>query len=193
MPRQRGSPALKHRSSLIRKQFELSGPAFIGLLVRDVAAAADFYEHKLGMRPTTSHACNFRQSAGASSNTAVLQAMAAIAPAGVTITLYDQLAELPYFNPDLDRESDTPPASVRELRERIGRADGILICSSEYAHGVPGVLKNALDWLVSSLEFPESACRLPQGQRAAPSRGSLGVCCWASTTPSSRQRIARVR
>ena len=90
----------------------------------------------------------------ASSNTAVLQALTTVAPADVMITLYDQLATLPYFNPDLDRETDTPPPSVRELRARIGRADDILISSPEYAHGVPGVLKNALDWLVSSLEFP---------------------------------------
>jgi NAD(P)H-dependent FMN reductase len=90
----------------------------------------------------------------ASSNTFVLQALAALAPDGVTITLYDQLDSLPYFNPDLDREDDTPPASVADLRAQVGRADGIVICSPEYAHGVPGVLKNALDWLVSSLEFP---------------------------------------
>ncbi len=90
----------------------------------------------------------------ASSNTNVLQAMATLAPAGVTITLYDQLASLPYFNPDLDREGDLPPSSVLALRELVGQADGILISSPEYAHGVPGVLKNALDWLVSSLEFP---------------------------------------
>jgi NAD(P)H-dependent FMN reductase len=90
----------------------------------------------------------------ASSNTAALQALAALAPPGVTIAMFDQLAELPYFNPDLDREGDTPPASVAQLRAQVGRADGIVICSPEYAHGVPGVLKNALDWLVSSLEFP---------------------------------------
>jgi NAD(P)H-dependent FMN reductase len=90
----------------------------------------------------------------ASSNTAALQALAALAPDGVTIAIYNRLADLPYFNPDLDREGDTPPASVAELRAQIGRADGIVICSPEYAHGVPGVLKNALDWLVSSLEFP---------------------------------------
>jgi len=72
----------------------------------------------------------------------------------VTIALYEQLESLPYFNPDLDREGDTPPASVADLRAQVGRADGIVICSPEYAHGVPGVLKNALDWLVSSLEFP---------------------------------------
>jgi len=90
----------------------------------------------------------------ASSNTAVLEALSALAPNDVTIAMYDQLADLPYFNPDLDREGDMPPASVAELRAQIGRADGIVICSPEYAHGVPGVLKNALDWLVSSLEFP---------------------------------------
>jgi chromate reductase, NAD(P)H dehydrogenase (quinone) len=90
----------------------------------------------------------------ASSNTTVLQALAALAPGGVTISMYDRLAELPYFNPDLDREGDPPPASVADLRAQVGRADGIVICSPEYAHGVPGVLKNALDWLVSSLEFP---------------------------------------
>jgi NAD(P)H-dependent FMN reductase len=90
----------------------------------------------------------------ASSNTTVLQALAALAPAGVTIALYEQLASLPYFNPDLDQEGDTSPTSVAELRAQIGRADGLVICSPEYAHGVPGVLKNALDWLVSSLEFP---------------------------------------
>lgn len=90
----------------------------------------------------------------ASSNTAVLHAMAGVAPAGVTIVHYCQLGELPWFNPDLDSEGDSPPASVGELRALIGRCDGILISSPEYAHGVPGVLKNALDWLVSSLEFP---------------------------------------
>src|SRR5215208_5568712 len=90
----------------------------------------------------------------ASSNTTVLHALRAIAPTNVTISLYDQLGDLPYFNPDLDGEMDTPPAHVATLRAQIGQADGLLISSPEYAHGVPGVLKNALDWLVSSLDFP---------------------------------------
>ncbi len=90
----------------------------------------------------------------ASSNTAVLQALSVLAPDDLVITMYEQLDGLPYFNPDLDGEGDTPPASVADLRAQVGRADGIAICSPEYAHGVPGVLKNALDWLVSSLEFP---------------------------------------
>lgn len=90
----------------------------------------------------------------ASSNTTVLQALRAMAPAQVTITLYDRLGDLPHFNPDLDGETDTLPTSVAALRAQIGQADGLLISSPEYAHGVPGALKNALDWLVSSLEFP---------------------------------------
>jgi len=90
----------------------------------------------------------------ASSNTAVLHAMVALAPDDVTVAVYDRLAELPPFNPDLDVEGATPPAVVADLRARIGAADAIVISSPEYAHGVPGALKNALDWLVSSLEFP---------------------------------------
>jgi chromate reductase len=87
-----------------------------------------------------------------SSNTALLRVAADVAPKGVVVTMYDGLATLPHFNPDDD--VDVPPASVLALRESIGAADGLLLCSPEYAHGVPGSLKNALDWLVSSVEFP---------------------------------------
>ncbi len=86
-----------------------------------------------------------------SSNTTLLRAACLLAPPGVNITLYDGLPTLPHFNPDLELEGDTPP-SVSDLRARISGADGVLICSPEYAHGVPGVLKNALDWLVGSGE-----------------------------------------
>ena len=89
-----------------------------------------------------------------SSNTTALQALQALAPANVTITLYDGLGALPYFNPDLDGDDANLPPAVSALRAQIGQAHGLLISSPEYAHGVPGVLKNALDWLVSSLEFP---------------------------------------
>jgi NAD(P)H-dependent FMN reductase len=85
-----------------------------------------------------------------SSNTALLRAAAALAPAGVEITLYGGLGDLPHFNPDLE-ESEPPPVS--DLRAQVRRADGLLISSPEYAHGVPGVLKNALDWLVGGEEF----------------------------------------
>ena len=87
-----------------------------------------------------------------SSNTALLRTAADVAPDGVAVSLYDGLASLPHFNPDDD--VDVPPPSVLALRAEIGAADGLLVCSPEYAHGVPGSLKNALDWLVSSIEFP---------------------------------------
>lgn len=93
-----------------------------------------------------------------SSNTAVLRAARTLAPAGVDVILYGNMAALPHFNPDLD--GDKPPKAVLELRSEIGLADGLLISSPEYAHGVPGCLKNALDWLVASVEFPGKAVAL---------------------------------
>jgi len=81
-----------------------------------------------------------------SSNLALLRAAAAIA---AEVEIYDGLADLPHFNPDDDVEGATPPPAVAELRTTLADADGILISSPEYAHGVPGSLKNMLDWLVS--------------------------------------------
>jgi NAD(P)H-dependent FMN reductase len=92
----------------------------------------------------------------ASSNTRLLRVAARLAPPDVEIVLYDELGTLPHFSPDLDRMLGDPalPAPVRTLRERVGAADGLLISSPEYAHGVPGSLKNALDWLVGGSEIP---------------------------------------
>ncbi|HEY0552996.1 MAG TPA: NADPH-dependent FMN reductase [Thermoanaerobaculia bacterium] len=85
-----------------------------------------------------------------SSNTELLRAAAEVAPEGVEIEIYGGLGDLPHFNPDL--EANEPPA-VTDLRDRVRRADGLLISSPEYAHGVPGAMKNALDWLVGGEEF----------------------------------------
>jgi chromate reductase, NAD(P)H dehydrogenase (quinone) len=93
-----------------------------------------------------------------SSNTAVLRAAARLAPSGVNIMLFDDIARLPFFNPDLD--GDQLPDTVTAFRGLIGSADGILISSPEYARGVAGVMKNALDWLVGSFEFPDKPVAL---------------------------------
>ena len=85
-----------------------------------------------------------------SSNKALLRAAIALAPKGCAITMYDGLGDLPYFNPDI--EASNPP-SVMDFRTQLQKAEGVLISSPEYAHGVPGVLKNALDWVVGSGEF----------------------------------------
>jgi NAD(P)H-dependent FMN reductase len=88
----------------------------------------------------------------ASSNTAALRALASLAPPEVTVALYTGLGALPHFNADLD--GDMPPAAVRALREAVGQADALIISSPEYARGIAGSLKNALDWLVGSDTFP---------------------------------------
>jgi chromate reductase len=84
-------------------------------------------------------------------NTRLIHVMARLAPAHMEIILYEGLADLPHFTPDLDGEN--PPASVLSLRQLLQTADGVLLCTPEYAFGVPGTLKNALDWTVSSGEF----------------------------------------
>jgi NAD(P)H-dependent FMN reductase len=86
----------------------------------------------------------------ASSNTALLDAAERLAPDGVTIDHYPGLGELPHFNPDLE---DRLPAAVIGLRAAIARADGLLISCPEYARGIPGSFKNALDWLVGCPSF----------------------------------------
>ena len=88
-----------------------------------------------------------------SSNTNLLRAAALLAPQDVTVTLYDGLGTLPPFNPDLDEEWSSPLPAVTEWRSLLRAADDVLISTPEYAHGVPGVLKNALDWVVGSGEF----------------------------------------
>jgi NAD(P)H-dependent FMN reductase len=90
-----------------------------------------------------------------SSNSAALEALRLLAPPGMEVCPWRGLDTLPHFNPDLDTESapETPPA-VAALRRAVGECQALVISSPEYAHGVPGALKNALDWLVSCAEFP---------------------------------------
>jgi NAD(P)H-dependent FMN reductase len=85
-----------------------------------------------------------------SSNAALVRLAARVAPDGVTVEAYDGVASLPHFSPDLDVEPLPPP--VAALRAAVGAAQGLVIATPEYAHGMPGSLKNALDWLVSATE-----------------------------------------
>ncbi|HEY5206601.1 MAG TPA: NADPH-dependent FMN reductase [Roseiarcus sp.] len=88
-----------------------------------------------------------------STNTAALEALARLAPEGVKVLLYRDLANLPPFNPDDDLEDKPKPEPVETLRALVDASDGLVIAAPEYAHGLPGALKNALDWLVASETF----------------------------------------
>jgi NAD(P)H-dependent FMN reductase len=88
-----------------------------------------------------------------SSNLSLLRAALLLELQGVDLRLAEPLDRLPHFNPDLD-EAPYPEAVLR-WREEIAAADAVILCSPEYAFSLPGVLKNALDWLVPSGELYE--------------------------------------
>ncbi len=83
-----------------------------------------------------------------SSSYVVLEEIARLLPQQVAFELYEDLASLPAFD---GREEDPEP--VKEFKAMLKKADGIFISSPEYAFGVPGALKNALDWTVGSGDF----------------------------------------
>lgn len=78
-------------------------------------------------------------------NSALLRAAAELAPAGTTVEIGD-ISGIPLYNGDVEDESGLPPAVV-ELKNRLADADGIFIVTPEYNGSIPGVLKNAIDWL----------------------------------------------
>lgn len=94
----------------------------------------------------------------ASSNLNLIKAIADLASETFTINIFERLSDLPHFNPDLDNENI--PEQVTDFRRQLREADGILICTPEYAIGVPGTLKNAIDWTVSSMEFSKKPVAL---------------------------------
>jgi chromate reductase, NAD(P)H dehydrogenase (quinone) len=89
----------------------------------------------------------------ASTNTAALEALARLTPDGVKLLIHRDLATLPPFNPDDDIEDKPKPEPVETLRALVDASDALVIAAPEYAHGLPGALKNALDWLVASETF----------------------------------------
>jgi chromate reductase, NAD(P)H dehydrogenase (quinone) len=92
-----------------------------------------------------------------SSNLNLIKAIADLTSEIFATTIFEGLSELPHFNPDLDNENI--PQQVTDFRQQLREADGIF-CSPEYAIGVPGTLKNAIDWTVSSMEFSKKPVAL---------------------------------
>ena len=89
----------------------------------------------------------------ASTNTAALRTVEALAPPDLTASLYSGLSELPAFTPDADDERPHP--AVARLRAELGAADAVLFCTPEYAGTLPGSFKNLLDWTVGTGELYE--------------------------------------
>ena len=86
-----------------------------------------------------------------SSNLQLIQAVSHLAGNDMKIDLYESISLLPHFNPDLDKE--TAPQAVEQFRRRIEQANGVLICTPEYVFSLPGSLKNALEWTISTTLF----------------------------------------
>jgi chromate reductase, NAD(P)H dehydrogenase (quinone) len=84
-------------------------------------------------------------------NLSLIKAIAELTSADFDFTIFTGITGIPHFNPDL--EGETTPVEVTTFRDMLRKSDAILICTPEYAMGVPGSLKNAIDWTVSSCEF----------------------------------------
>ncbi|MDO4247223.1 MAG: NADPH-dependent FMN reductase [Deinococcus sp.] len=80
-------------------------------------------------------------------NRALLRAFAEQAPAAAEVQFFDGLNAIPIFNPDHEKPE---PESVKVFRLALEQADAVVVACPEYAHGIPGAFKNALDWVVSS-------------------------------------------
>ncbi|PNG21780.1 NAD(P)H-dependent oxidoreductase [Streptomyces cahuitamycinicus] len=81
-----------------------------------------------------------------SHNRQLAEAAVKLAPEGAEVNLYEGLAEIPFYNEDLDVEGSVPAAAAR-LREAANTADGLILFTPEYNGTIPAVLKNAIDWL----------------------------------------------
>jgi NAD(P)H-dependent FMN reductase len=109
-----------------------------------------------------------------STNSALIDAASAVAPDGIAVTIFEGIGGLPFYNPDDDVEP--LPASVIHWRAAVNAADGLLVSCPEYARGIPGVFKNALDWLVGNLDGSTKPAALWSGSpRAVASQEQLRV------------------
>ena len=103
-----------------------------------------------------------------SSNLVLINCIAQLYSNKVNIKIFEGLSDIPHFSPDIDNEN--PPKNISTLRGQLREADGILICTPEYAMGVPGTLKNMIDWTVSSMDLSHKPAALitasTSGQKA---------------------------
>jgi NAD(P)H-dependent FMN reductase len=88
-----------------------------------------------------------------SSNESILKIIAKLYADELDIDIYADVDKLPYFSPDIENENVLQ--SVKDFRHLIDKADGVIICTPEYVFSLPGALKNALEWTVSTTVFSD--------------------------------------
>ncbi|HPH99240.1 MAG TPA: NADPH-dependent FMN reductase [Chitinophagaceae bacterium] len=93
-----------------------------------------------------------------STNRNFINAITAFSKNDFNVIFFDKLSELPHFNPDSNIKNI--PKEVIHFKKLLNNADGVIICTPEYAHGVPGTLKNAIDWTISTNEFVQKPTML---------------------------------
>jgi len=103
-----------------------------------------------------------------SNNERLLKKVGELMQEHINLTIFNQITDLPHFNPDLDNEEVA--AVVVDFRKQIAEADGVLICTPEYVFSIPGSLKNALEWTVSTIVFSDK----PLGIITASASGEKG-------------------
>jgi chromate reductase, NAD(P)H dehydrogenase (quinone) len=105
-----------------------------------------------------------------SSNRALLELAVAVAPSGTQVGMSISVGALPHFNPDIDAASVD---AVTTLISQVRAADAVIVATPEYAHSLPGTLKNALDWMVGNGAMYERPVAIISAA-VAPTRGALG-------------------
>jgi chromate reductase, NAD(P)H dehydrogenase (quinone) len=121
-----------------------------------------------------------------SKNLLLLTTASALMPADVELVLFDGIRDLPHFNPDL--EATAVPDSVRRWRQALIDSDAVLIASPEYGFSLPGVLKNAIDWVIGSGELEGKVVAVTAAV-PAPERGRRGLQALLDTLSAVRAEI----
>ena len=121
-----------------------------------------------------------------SANLSLLHVAAAAAPPGIDVAIFDGLGDLPHFNPDLAMHE--VPSAVLRWRDAVAGSDALLVASPEYAFSLPGVLKNAIDWIVGSGELEGKVIAITASVPVA-ERGRRGLAALRETLSAVRATI----
>ena len=121
-----------------------------------------------------------------SANLGLLETAVAVAPAGVSVVIFDGLRDLPLFNPDL--EVDGVPDAVTRWRKALADSDALLIATPEYGFSLPGALKNGIDWVIGSGELEQKVVAITAAVPGA-DRGRRGLQALHDTLSAVRATI----